>query len=85
MIDATKVEHGQGVVVHIDHPVKADFPARASAAENASQLFRVDENITRGHRLVIRVPHARENQISIFERQLTPEQRQDVLTGENKR
>jgi len=33
----------------------------------------------------LQVPHARENQISIFERQLTPEQRQEVLTGENKR
>jgi len=33
----------------------------------------------------LQVAHARENQISIFERQLTPEQRQDVLTGENKR
>ena len=33
----------------------------------------------------LEVPHARENQIAIFERQLTPEQRQDVLTGENKR
>jgi len=33
----------------------------------------------------LEVPHARENQISIFERQLTPEQRQEVLTGENKR
>ena len=31
------------------------------------------------------VPHARENQIAIFERQLTPEQRQEVLTGENTR
>ena len=33
----------------------------------------------------LEVPHARENQIAIFERQLTPEQRQEVLTGENKR
>jgi TPR repeat protein len=33
----------------------------------------------------LEVPHARENQISIFERQLSPEQRQEVLTGENKR
>lgn len=31
------------------------------------------------------VAHARENQIAIFERQLTPDQRQEVLTGENKR
>ena len=33
----------------------------------------------------LEVPHARENQIAIFERQLTSEQRQEVLTGENKR
>jgi hypothetical protein len=33
----------------------------------------------------LEVAHARENQIAIFERQLTPEQRQEVLTGENKR
>ena len=33
----------------------------------------------------LEVPHARENQIAIFERQLTQEQRQEVLTGENKR
>jgi hypothetical protein len=32
----------------------------------------------------LEVPHARENQVAIFERQLTPEQRQEVLTGENK-
>jgi TPR repeat protein len=31
------------------------------------------------------VPHARENQISVFERQLTAEQRQEVLMSENKR
>jgi len=30
------------------------------------------------------VAHARENQIAIFEHQLTPDQRQEVLTGENK-
>jgi len=33
----------------------------------------------------LEVPHAQENQIAVFERQLTPEQRQEVLTGENKR
>ena len=33
----------------------------------------------------LNVAHARENQIAVFERQLTPEQRQEVLTGENKR
>ena len=33
----------------------------------------------------LEVPHARENQIAIFERQLSAEQRQEVLTGENKR
>lgn len=33
----------------------------------------------------LNVPHARDNQIAIFERQLTSEQRQQVLTEENKR
>jgi len=32
----------------------------------------------------LNVPHARDNQIGIFERQLTSEQRQQVLTEENK-
>ena len=33
----------------------------------------------------LNVPHARENQIAVFEKQLTPEQRQQVLTEENSR
>jgi hypothetical protein len=33
----------------------------------------------------LEVPHARDNQVAIFERQLTPDQRQQVLTEENKR
>jgi len=33
----------------------------------------------------LNVPHARENQIAVFERQLNSEQRQQVLTEENKR
>jgi len=32
----------------------------------------------------LNVPHARENQTAVFERQLTAEQRQEVLTAENK-
>jgi len=32
----------------------------------------------------LNVPHARDNQIAIFEKQLTSEQRQQVLTEENK-
>jgi len=32
----------------------------------------------------LNVPHARENQIAVFEQQLTAEQRQEVLTSENK-
>ncbi|MGH3578773.1 MAG: SEL1-like repeat protein, partial [Mycobacterium sp.] len=31
------------------------------------------------------VPHARENQVAIYKHQLTSEQRQQVLTGENNR
>jgi hypothetical protein len=33
----------------------------------------------------LNVAHARENQIAVFEKQLTPEQRQQVLTEENSR
>ena len=32
----------------------------------------------------LNVPHARDNQIAVFEKQLTSEQRQQVLTEENK-
>jgi TPR repeat protein len=32
----------------------------------------------------LNVPHARDNQIAVFEKQLTAEQRQQVLTDENK-
>lgn len=34
---------------------------------------------------VLNVSHARDNQIAVFERQLTSEQRQQILTEENKR
>ncbi|HUN47731.1 MAG TPA: hypothetical protein VMU85_14465 [Stellaceae bacterium] len=37
-----------------------------------------------GKAATLDVPHARENQISVFERQLTAEQRQEVLMSENK-